>query len=312
MHRFTAKMGALSTRPEVNSRVTAKARRFLAAWFALLLLVVFSGCANSEPQAQPDPGPVATPTVTAGASPSASAAPVSKGTVRIAAASDLKFALEELKKEYTAANPEADLQLTFGSSGTFFQQISTGAPFDLYLSADLKLAEQLSDAGLASADDVFSYAVGRLVVWAPETSPVDPTTGLEALLDPEAKKVSIANPEHAPYGKAAVAAMQTAGVYDQVKDKLVLGENIAQAAQFISSGNAQIGVIALSLALAPELSDIGRYAEVPLDSFPRLEQGGVVLAKANDIEAARSVREYLIGPKGLDLLKRYGFFLPGS
>lgn len=159
---------------------------------------------------------------------------------------------------------------------------------------------------------MFSYAVGRLVVWAPNTSPVDPTGGLQALLSPAATKVSIANSEHAPYGRAAVAALQSAGVYDGVKDKLVLGENIAQAAEFVVSGNAPVGVIALSLAVSPNLANVGRHAEVPLESFPRLDQGGVVLAKAQDLDGARAVKDFLVSEQGVQILKRFGFYLPGS
>lgn len=246
------------------------------------------------------------------AAPAAGGTAAAPAVVRIAAASDLKFALDEVAAAFEAANPNVDVQPTYGSSGQFRQQIPEGAPFDLYLSADIKLARELVDEGLAAPEDVFEYAVGRLVVWAPNDSAVDPTTGLQSLLDPAAARVSIANPKHAPYGRAAVAAMTSAGVYEQVQPRLVLGENIAQAAEFVASGNADVGVIALSLALAPQLSDAGRYTEVPLESFPRLDQGGVVLAAAQDIDAARAVRDYLIGAQGVDILKRFGFYLPGS
>lgn len=232
--------------------------------------------------------------------------------VRIAAASDLKFALDEIAANFEAANPGVDVQPTYGSSGVFVQQITEGAPFDLYLSADIALAEQLAAYGLAAPEDVFSYAVGRLVVWAPDDSPVDPTAGLAALATPEATRVAIANPEHAPYGRAAVAALETAGLYSQVQDKLVLGENIAQTAEFVASGNAQVGVIALSLALAPELAGSGRYVEVPLDSFPRLDQGGVVIAESPNVDRARAVQDHMLGDAGLETLERYGFFLPGA
>ncbi|MFC7674979.1 molybdate ABC transporter substrate-binding protein [Mycolicibacterium sp. GCM10028919] len=232
--------------------------------------------------------------------------------VRVAAAADLKFALEEVKSALGQTNPDIDLRPTYGSSGTFFEQISNGAPFDLYLSADLSYPQQLADAGKADEADVFSYAVGRLAVWSANGSPVDATKGLSVLTDPAVSKVAIANPAHAPYGKAAVAAMQTAGVYDAVQPKLVLGENVAQAAEFAQSGNAQAGVIALSLAVSPQLSDKGRYAEVPVDSYPRIDQGGVVLSAATDVAAARAVKDFLVSQQGHDILKRYGFFRPGT
>ncbi len=233
-----------------------------------------------------------------------------KTQVRIAAASDLKFALEEIVTAFEAEHHNIDVTVSYGSSGTYFQQISNGAPFDLYLSADLSYPKKLVEAGKADQADVFGYAVGRLAVWVAKDSPVDPTKGLAALADREALKVAIANPEHAPYGKAAVAAMRTAGVYEAVAPKLVLGENVAQAAEFAQSGNAQAGVIALSLALSPQLKDKGRYNEVPLESFPRIDQGGVVLGAAVDPGAARSVRDHMLGTQGRAVLARYGFYEP--
>ena len=259
----------------------------LAAFMALLLA---SACSASD---APDP----------------SRSPV---TVRVAAASDLTFALDEIAEAVTKAHPDVRLAVTYGSSGTFYQQIVNGAPFDLYLSADLSFPQDLVEAGRADSADLFEYAVGRLVVWAADSSPVDAGLGLAALTTPEARKIAIANPEHAPYGVAAVAAMRSAGVYDAVRDRLVLGENIAQAAEFTLSGNAEVGVIALSLALSPQLRDQGGWTEVPLDSFPTLRQGGVVLGSAADPEAARLVRDVILGPEGRAILKRYGFFEPGG
>lgn len=233
-------------------------------------------------------------------------------TVTVAAASDLKFALDELAELVTEQDPQLRLAVTYGSSGVFYQQLVNGAPFDLYLSADQSYPQALVDAGLAEPDDLFQYAVGRLVVWAASSSPVDPGQGLAALASPQVRTVAIANPEHAPYGVAAVAAMRTAGVYDVVADKLVLGENIAQAAEFALSGNADVGVVALSLALSPQLSERGSYSEVPLDSYPRLNQGGLVLGSADEAEAARAVRDILLGEQGRAILAGYGFFEPGT
>lgn len=225
-------------------------------------------------------------------------------TVRVAAASDLKPALDELQDLL----PGVEIEATYGSSGTFLQQIVNGAPYDLYLSADLAYPRELVDRGLADAADVFPYAVGRLVLWVPEGSPVDPAQGLRALTRPEVRTVAVANPEHAPYGKAAVAALRSAGV--DVDDKLVLGENVAQAADFVRSGGADAGLVAKSLVLTDALRDVGRWSEVPLELFPRLEQGGVVLRRADDPAAAREVRDALLGERGRALLERYGFSLP--
>ena len=236
----------------------------------------------------------------------------SSGVVRVAAASDLTFALEELRSTFERSHPGIDVKVSYGSSGTFLQQISNGAPFDLYLSADLSYPEHLVTKGLAAAADVFPYAVGRLVVWTPEGSTVDPAGGLAVLARRDIAKVAIANPEHAPYGRAAVAAMKTAGVYDGVAPKLVLGENVAQAADFVRSGGADAGVVAMSLVLSDPLRGQGRWAEVSLADYPRLEQGGVVLARAANLDAARALRDAMLSDEGRALLKRYGFFLPDA
>jgi molybdate transport system substrate-binding protein len=236
-----------------------------------------------------------------------------KRTLTIAAASDLKFALDELVKEFRAKHSGADIQVSYGSSGNFLAQISNGAPFDVFLSADVAYPRKLAEQGLVSEDGVFSYAVGRIVVWVPKDSPLAvETLGMKALLEPSARRIAIANPQHAPYGRAAEAAMKSLGVHDTVKDKLVLGENIAQTAQFVQSGSADVGIIALALALAPVMKQEGRYWEVPLDAYPRMEQGGAILKQARDVELAKQFRDYLLGTEGKELLKRYGFFLPGT
>lgn len=247
-----------------------------------------------------------------GSEPSASPAPERKQTLAIAAASDLKFALDELLKEFRAKHPGAQVRVTYGSSGNFLAQLSNGAPFDVFLSADVAYPRQLAEQGLVSGD-VFSYAVGRLVVWVPKGSPLRvEQRGLDVLREPEARRIAIANPQHAPYGRAAEAAMKSAGVYDAVKDKLVLGENIAQTAQFVQSGAADVGLLALALALAPAMKDQGRHGEVPLDAYPRMEQGGAILKRAEDPELARQFRDFMLGAEGKAILQRYGFFLPGG
>lgn len=232
--------------------------------------------------------------------------------VRVAAASDLKFALDEIVALVEETRPEIAVTTTYGSSGTFLSQIRNGAPFDLYLSADLAYPRELVEQGLASESDLFPYAVGRLVLWAGEAGRLDPDGGLAALAAPDVRRVAIANPEHAPYGVAAVEALRSAGVLDEVEPKLVLGENVAQAAEFVQSGNADAGIVALSLVRSAPLQDVGSWAEVPLDTYPRLDQGGVVLGSARDPEAARVVRDTMLGPDGTAILARYGFSLPGA
>jgi molybdate transport system substrate-binding protein len=233
--------------------------------------------------------------------------------VRIAAAADLRYALPEIAAQLEQVQPDLDLQVAYGSSGTFFAQIVNGAPFDLFMSADIEYPRQLAARGLTLPESEFTYAIGRLVLWVPASSPLDvEKAGMEALADPSVAYVSIANPEHAPYGRAAEAAMRQARVYDRVKSRIVLGENVSQALQFVESGAAQAGLVALSLAIAPAVEPSGKYWAVPEGLHPRIDQGGVILRAAADIEAARAVREFLAGEHGRAILKQYGFFLPGN
>ena len=229
----------------------------------------------------------------------------------IAAAADLKFVLDTLSREFQCKHPQIRPAITYGSSGNFHTQIQNGAPFDLYLSADAEYPRKLAGDGLALEDDTFLYAIGRIVVWVPETSPIDvEKLGIESLFAPSVRKIAIANPRHAPYGKAAVAALKTLGVYEKAEPTLVLGENIAQTTQFVQSGAADIGVIALSLALAPEMKAHGRYWEIPLDAYPKMEQGGMILKRSVKAREACDFRDFLLSDHGRGVLKQYGFFLP--
>jgi molybdate transport system substrate-binding protein len=274
--------------------VRGRLRHSFGALAVVLALVAVGACGKGDEGAG-GPGPASAQT-----------------TVRVAAAADLKFALDEVVEVVEAEHPGIGVAPVYGSSGTFLQQIENGAPFDLYLSADLSYPRALVESGKAVEEDLFRYAVGRLVLWVPDGSPVDPEDGLRVLADPSLRRVSIANPEHAPYGEAAVAAMRTEEVYDEVRPKLVLGENVAQAAEFVQSGNADAGIVALSLVLADPVRDLGRWHEIPLELYPRLDQGGVVLAGARDVDAARTVRDVLLGEAGVEILARYGFSMPGE
>jgi molybdate transport system substrate-binding protein len=283
--------------PQRTQRSAAR-RRFAAlfrvlrgrsslAWL-VLLTVAFAGC-SAPPNAGTRPS---------GAS----------RHVEVAAASDLQFALPEVDAAFMAANPGVTVKTTFGASGTFFAQISNGAPYDVYLSADVSYPRRLAEEGLAVPDTLFAYAVGRLVVWTPNGSPLDvERDGIGVLADPRARKVAIANPEHAPYGRAAEAAMQSLGVWDAVRPKLVLGENVSQAAQFVESGAADVGVVALAHALSPKMRGAGKYWEVPESAHPRIEQGGVVTSRASDAEAARDYAAFVRGADGAAILARHGF-----
>jgi molybdate transport system substrate-binding protein len=234
-------------------------------------------------------------------------------SVAIAAASDLKFALDELIAAYQTARPGRAIVATYGSSGNLFSQISNGAPFDLYFSADIDYPRRLETAGVAAVGATRSYGEGRLILWAPAGSPLDVAArGMDALADPQVRRVAIANPEHAPYGRAAVAALRSVGVYDAVVDRLVLGENVSQAAQFVESGAADLGIVALSLVRAPSLRGVGTYVAIPADLYPPIEQGAVVLGRAADPAAAGDFLDFVLSPIGRPVLERYGFVLPGA
>jgi len=238
------------------------------------------------------------------------ALPVCAADLRIAAASDLNFAIKEIIAQYERDTGNHAL-LTLGSSGTFFNQISQGAPFDIYLSADRSYTEQLLDKKLAEPGSLFIYGIGKIVVWVPKNSAIDVAKlGMQSLLQPSVQKLSIANPDHAPYGRAAAAAMRQAGIYDRVKDKLVLGENISQAAGFVQSGAAQAGILALSMAISAPMRDTGKYWEIPTNTYPVLEQSAVILRHAREsgnLEAAQSFMRVLKSPQARTILDRYGF-----
>src|SRR6202795_1464534 len=196
--------------------------------------------------------------------------------VKVAAAADLKFAMGELATQFEKRSG-AKLDVTYGSSGNFLTQIQNGAPFDLFFSAESEYPKKLEAAGLTEPGTLREYAVGHMVIWTSRDSGIDAAkAGWQALLDQRVKKIAIANPEHAPYGRAALAAMKKAGIYEQVKNKLVYGENISQAAEFVQSGNAQAGIVALSLALFPAMKNGNRW-EIPVDSYLPIKQAVVLL-----------------------------------
>jgi molybdate transport system substrate-binding protein len=232
--------------------------------------------------------------------------------ITVAAAADMSAALPDLVAAYTKKTGQT-VKLSFGASGNLTNQIRNGAPFDIFFSADEQYPQQLVTEGLALKDTVYRYAIGRLVLWVPNDSPLDLSKlGIKALLDPSVKKISIANPATAPYGRAAEAALRHFGIYDQVSSRLVVGENISQAAQFVESGNAQAGLIALSHALAPAMKDKGRYWTVRLDAYPTLNQAAVVLSRSKQQDAARKFLEFLRTPEATSLLASYGFSLPAT
>jgi len=230
--------------------------------------------------------------------------------LKIAAASDLNFAFKDVVAVYGKKTGDR-VKLTLGSSGNFYSQIENGAPFDLYFSADIRYPQKLVEGGHGVADSLYKYAVGRIVLWVPTKSTLPIDKGLESLTSPSVRKIAIANPKHAPYGRAAVAALEHFKLYDAVKEKLVLGENISQAAQFVEPGAGDAGIIALSLAMAPTMNSAGKYWEVPADAHPPIEQGAVILKRSTNQEKARDFLKFLQGSEGQEIMRRYGFLLPG-
>ena len=179
------------------------------------------------------------------------------------------------------------------------------------MSADLDYPKKLVDAGLADGSSLYTYGIGRLILWVPASSPLDVQhRGVQVLLDPRVKKIAIANPQHAPYGRAAVAALRNLGIYDKISDRLVLGENVSQATQFVESGNAQAGIVAYSHAVAPAMKDKGKYWEFPADSYPRLEQAAVMLSHSQHKKEAAEFLDYLKAPEAISLLRQFGFSMP--
>lgn len=230
-------------------------------------------------------------------------------TVSIAAASDLVYCLEELNAAFAKLNPDIEVKASTGSSGNFFAQIKHGAPFDLFLSADVSYPQELIKAGLAEEKSLLPYAVGHLVIWTTKDG-LDLSKGLEALTSATIGKVAIANPEHAPYGRAAKAALEHTKLWERIKDKLVFGDNIAQTAQFVETGNADAGIVALSLVLSPKLAKKGTWVKVPQDAFPRLEQAAVLTKKGADNPEAALYLSFLKSQEAREVFDRYGFRLP--
>ena len=229
----------------------------------------------------------------------------------IAAAADLRYAIDDLVLEFREQHPEAKIVVSYGSSGQFATQIEHGAPFDVFCSADLAYPRGLIAKGLALPDSEFLYAVGRIVIWVPSYSSIPVgRLGMESLRAPSVRYVAIANPDHAPYGKAAVSAMQSLGVYESVKEKLTYGENVAETLQYIQTGTADIGIVALSLALTPPIVKTGRYWEIPISSYPKMEQGGVILKSTQHLGLAQDFRSFMLSAQAREVLKRYGFYLP--
>jgi molybdate transport system substrate-binding protein len=236
---------------------------------------------------------------------------VQAGTVSITAASDLQYCMKDIVVAFEAKNPGEKVKLVFGSSGKAFSQIEAGAPYDMYFAADVAYPEKLRKDGFAISDPK-PYAIGRMTLWVTKASGLDPGKGIELLSDPRIKKIAIADPAHAPYGRIAVEVMKHYKVYDKVEKKLVLGTNIQQTAQFVQTGAADAGFIAYSLALAPILAKEGKYLLFPASAHKEIVQAYVLLKPASNNQTAKRFEAFAGNQQARAIFKRYGFKLPNE
>lgn len=223
----------------------------------------------------------------------------------IVVAANLKTAMDSISKVYKQKNPTDDIQISYGASGKFYEQISNGAPFDVFFSADMNFPNKLKNNKFAITP-VKLYAIGRLAIWSKKTDPN--TQKMNSLLDPKVKKISIANPITAPYGAKALESLKKTKIYDKVKTNLVYGENIAQTAQFVAFGAADIGIIALSDAMSPSMKkEKGKYYIIPQENHSPLEQGCVILKHAKGNATAKKFYDYISSETAIKILTYYGY-----
>lgn len=232
--------------------------------------------------------------------------------INVAAASGLQFAVLELVEAFGQLHPCTEITITFGSSGNLYHKIVNGAPFDVYLAADIGYAYQLAQSDRVRAGIPFAYALGRQVIWVRDRSGLDAAgRGFDVLTDERVRRIAIANPEHAPYGRAAVDALQYLGLLETLEPKLVFGENIGHAAQFVESGAADVGLIAFALALSVRMQGRGNFHEIPLHMFGPINQGGVLLIPPAGVkEGAEAFKAFLLSEPGQAILLRHGFYPP--
>lgn len=230
-----------------------------------------------------------------------------QNNVRVAAASDLKFALDSVVTAFNKTS-NGNIEVIYGSSGKLREQISNGAPFDIFFSADIAYPEHLRKENKTSSE-IYAYAKGRIVIWSKKIDPA--VNELKSLLDPSVRKIAVANPAHAPYGKRAIESLAYYKLLNTLKPNLVYGENISQTAQFISTGAADIGIIALSLALSPNMKkENGKYYLIPEESHQPLIQGAVITSTGKTNTLATSFFEFIKSEKAITILKHYGFSRP--
>lgn len=230
---------------------------------------------------------------------------------KITAAADLVYCFPEIEKAFEKRYPGEKVAFSFGSSGKAMTQIANGAPYDMYFSANMGYVQKLKDQGQIVTDPK-PYAYGRVGMFVMNSSSVDVTKGIEVLLDPKIKKIAIADPAHAPYGVAAVETLKSQGVYDKVKDKLVLGENVSQATQFVSSGAADIGIIPISLGYSDKLKKAGKFSLFPAKWHNDIIQGYGITKVGASNQVAKDFSDFVSSPEARTIFKAYGFVLPNE
>jgi len=231
--------------------------------------------------------------------------------ITVAAAADLRAVLDEISARYRAET-SVQVKVVYGSSGNLYQQIQNGAPFDLFFSANSDYPKKLEAAGLIVPRSYYEYARGSIVLFVASNSALNLQEGLPVLLDASIKRIAIADPAHAPYGRAAIAVLKSQGLYDRVSGKIVVGENVAQAASFVTSGAADVGIIARSLAMLPSARSQSRFAEIPANEYPPIIQACVALKSSKIQTAANRFLSYVRGPEASKILQRYGFEIPAT
>jgi molybdate transport system substrate-binding protein len=240
-----------------------------------------------------------------------SPAPSGQRDLRIASSTDMRFALSELVEGFQQAHPDIKVQVDYAASGVHYSRLLKGAPCDLFLSSDIELPRGLSEAGVADKESIFQFAVGQIVIWAPNRLGIDvEASRIECLTDPRVTTIAIADPKQAPYGRAAEAVLESYHIAEQVRSKIVVCTNVAQAAEFAKDGRADVAIVALALAVSPLLKDDGDYWLIPPTRYPTIHQGGVILNNAQDRPAADAFRGYITSPAGREVLKLNGFQLP--
>jgi len=237
--------------------------------------------------------------------------PLFAGQVTITAASDLQYAMKDIIAAFESKNQGDTVAAVYGSSGKAFSQIENGAPYDMFFSADISYPEKLKQSGMAISEPK-PYAIGRITLWVTKQSGLDVRNGMKLLTDPRVKKIAIANPEHAPYGRSAKETFEHYKLYDNIKNKLVLGENIQQTAQFVQTGAADAGMIAYSLVLAPVLAKEGNYYLIPATAHKPIVQGYVRLKPAINNGCATKFEQFIGSPAARVIFKKYGFILPNE